>query len=77
METVRVWARIGVLVDIPKDLYKKLDERRHTSGLIDASLTEEEANYFIRHGKAEGNSYVPGEIFERISENNRKEQYEK
>ena len=54
----KIWARIGISLDISDDEWKELLERS-SDGKDEITLTEEEANRFVKNGKVDGDSYIP------------------
>ena len=61
-KTHKLWARIGITVLVTEEEYNKYkkmvleDEIRY--------LTQEQAEWFRKNGYADGDSYIPEEIFE-------------
>lgn len=65
---MKIWARIGITVDITKEQYKRLERRASykndkIASFGECTLTQDEAKYFIKNGVADGDSYIPEKIF--------------
>lgn len=68
METVRIWMRVGMSVEVPKETYEKLlaeatDENGIVQDLDDPDIDVEE---LYKQGKAEfdGETYIPADCLE-------------
>ena len=65
---IKIWARIGISCEVDKETYEKFLKRasyKDPDGINhigELTLTEQEANYIFKHGKPEGDSYIPEEI---------------
>ena len=60
-KTHKLWARIGITVLVTEDEYNKLKKQ---TTVDDQVLTDEQAKWFITNGYADGESYIPEEVFE-------------
>lgn len=69
---IKIWARIGVACEISDEKYQELLSRasyKGRDGIIrfgELTLTQSEKKFFMEHGKADGDSYIPQEVFEDI-----------
>ena len=59
----KIWARVGITVNVPNKKYKELKHRFQDKG--DDSLTEEEAEFFRKNGTVDGESYIPEDCWAR------------
>ena len=65
MKTQKIWARIGITLELSGDEYNKLLDRMAWDKRD--VLTEEEIARFLKDGKADGESYIPNvEEYERV-----------
>ena len=58
----KIWARIGITLEVSDDYYEELKDRADKNGTCD--LSESEAKIWMTEGKVNGDSYIPGEEFE-------------
>lgn len=58
MTTQKIWARIGITLELPEDEYNNLLDRMKQDGDRE-DLTDDEIARFLKDGKADGESYIP------------------
>ncbi len=62
----KVWARIGISMQIADELYDALKEQSvdEYGRYGDVELNEDTANLFFARGTVDGDSYIPASSFE-------------
>lgn len=73
---IKVWARIGITVDMTEEQYAALlrkatyKTKDNRERFCELTLSHEDATFFLKNGVADGDSYIPQEVFEDIERNN-------
>lgn len=60
-KTHKLWARIGITVLVTEEEYNNFKKQTMVD---DKVLTDEQAEWFVKNGYADGESYIPEEVFE-------------
>lgn len=69
---VKVWARIGITVEMTTEQYNALRRKAEykaedgRTSFAELTLSYDDAKFFMEHGTVDGDSYIPQEIFEDI-----------
>lgn len=58
---MKIWARIGITLDVSEEYYEELKERANGG---DCELTEDEGAIWCQMGVVDGDCYIPDEEFE-------------
>lgn len=59
-KTHKLWARIGITVLVTEEEYNNFKKQTMVD---DKVLTDEQAEWFVKNGYADGESYIPEEVF--------------
>lgn len=72
VKTVKVFARIGITLEMPIKAYELMKARAESKSCPgcygDLDLDVDEIRAFLKYGNADGDSYVPGCVFDEVEE---------